>query len=142
MDSVDQQLLSLLRANARASIAALAKALDVSRGTVTNRLARLEKLGVVVGYTVRFRTPAKLDEVRAWISIAVDGDKTLEIVKSLLGEPAVVSLHDTTGRWDLVAELCAASNAELSQVLARPRKIKGIGNSETSIHLATFIKPE
>src|SRR5580704_12428643 len=98
MDSVDQQLLSLLRANARASIAALAKALDVSRGTVTNRLARLEKLGVVVGYTVRFRTPAKLDEVRAWISIAVDGDKTLEIVKSLLGEPAVVSLHDTTGR--------------------------------------------
>jgi DNA-binding Lrp family transcriptional regulator len=50
----------------------------------------------------------------------------------------VSSLHDTNGRWDLLAEVHAASIAELSEVLERVRKIKGVGNTETSIHLQTF----
>jgi DNA-binding Lrp family transcriptional regulator len=142
MDSIDQQILSLLRANARTSAAALSKTLRVSRGTVANRIARLEKRGEIGGYTVRFRPDFKLNEVRAWMSIVVEGDKTREVVKSPLCEPAMVSLHDTNGRWDLLAELRAVSNAELSQVLARVRKIKGIENTETSIHLATFARLE
>ena len=48
------------------------------------------------------------------------------------------SLHDTNGRWDLLAELRAESMAELSQVLERIRLIKGIANTETNILLATF----
>ena len=40
MDSTDRQLLSLLRDNARLSVASLAKSLRVARGTVQNRLAR------------------------------------------------------------------------------------------------------
>ena len=55
MDSTDRQLLSLLRDNARMSVAAMAKALGVARGTVQNRLARLEADGVIVGYTVRLK---------------------------------------------------------------------------------------
>ena len=51
MDDTDRKLIALLRDNARASIASLAKALRVARGTVSNRLARLEKSGVIVGYT-------------------------------------------------------------------------------------------
>jgi DNA-binding Lrp family transcriptional regulator len=55
-----------------------------------------------------------------------------------LGEPAISSLHDTNGRWDLLAKLRATSIAELSAVLERVRKIKGIETTETSIHLQTF----
>ena len=47
-------------------------------------------------------------------------------------------LHDTNGRWDLLAELRASSLAELSQVLERIRLIKSISNTETSIHLKTY----
>ena len=42
MDDLDQQLIALLRADARASVATLAHKLGVSRGTVTNRIAKLE----------------------------------------------------------------------------------------------------
>jgi len=141
MDSVDHQLLGLLRVNARTSTATLAKKLGVSRGTVANRIARLEKAGVIVGYTVRLHPDSAADEIKAWINIAVEGDKTRDVVKALLGEPALISLHDTNGRWDLVGELHATSNAELSKVLERVRRIKGIETTETSIHLVTFTRP-
>lgn len=138
MDSLDRQLLALLRVDARTSVADLAKKLDVSRGTARNRIRRLEESGLIAGYTVRLRTDTQLDAIRAWMSVAVEGDKTRDVVRILLGEPAVASLHDTNGRWDLLAELRAASIAELSEVLERVRKIKGIETTETSIHLQTF----
>jgi DNA-binding Lrp family transcriptional regulator len=124
------------------STATLAKKLGVSRGTIANRLTRLEKAAVIVGYTVRLRPEARPQEIRAWVSIAVEGDRTLDVVKILLGEPALTSLHDTNGRWDLLAEVHAASIAELSEVLERIRRIKGIGTTETSIHLQTFVLGE
>jgi DNA-binding Lrp family transcriptional regulator len=138
MDATDQQLLSLLRKDARASIATLAQKLGVSRGTVTNRITRLEDAGVIVGYTVRLRPDAEPNEIHAWMSIAVEGNETRAVIASLLGEPGVASLHDTNGRWDLLAELRAANLSELSQVLERIRLVRGISNTETSIHLQTY----
>lgn len=140
MDSLDHTLLGLLRIDARMSVADLAKKLDVSRATVGNRIKRLEESGVIVGYTVRVRPDEEPQEIKAWMSIAVEGDRTPEVVKALLGDPALTSLHDTNGRWDLLAEVHAATIAELSEVLERVRKIKGVENTETSIHLQTFCR--
>lgn len=138
MDDTDQRLIALLRQDARTSVATLAARLDVSRGTVTNRITRLEDTGVIVGYTVRLRPDAQPNDIRAWMSIAVEGNTTRAVVATLLGEPGVATLHDTNGRWDLLAELRAANLAELSKVLERIRLVKGIRNTETSIHLETY----
>ncbi len=138
MDATDQQLLSLLRKDARTSVATLATRLGVSRGTVTNRVTKLEDAGIIVGYTVRLRPDSQPDDIRAWMSIAVEGNETRAVITSLLGEPGVATLHDTNGRWDLLAELRAANLAELSQVLERIRLIRGISSTETSIHLQTY----
>jgi DNA-binding Lrp family transcriptional regulator len=138
MDSTDQQLLSLLRKDARTSVATLALKLGVSRGTVTNRVTKLEDAGIIVGYTVRLRPDAQPTEISAWMSVAVEGNETRSVISSLLGEPGVATLHDTNGRWDLLAELRAANLAELSKVLERIRLIRGISSTETSIHLETY----
>jgi DNA-binding Lrp family transcriptional regulator len=138
MDSLDQQLLGFLRIDARTSIAELSKKLGVARGTVHNRIRRLEKSGLIAGYAVRLSSDNISDGIRAWMSIAIEGDRTSEIVRILLGEPAIASLHDTNGRWDLLAEIRATSIVELSAVLERVRKIKGIETTETSIHLQSF----
>jgi DNA-binding Lrp family transcriptional regulator len=138
MDETDQQLLSLLRKDARTSVATLAAKLGVSRGTVTNRIAKLEGSGTIVGYTVRLRPDAQPNEIHAWMSVAVAGNETRAVIASLLGEPGVSALHDTNGRWDLLAELRAANLSELSQVLERIRLIRGISSTETSIHLETY----
>jgi DNA-binding Lrp family transcriptional regulator len=138
MDATDRELLSLLRKNARTSVAILARKLGVSRGTVTNRITKLEDAGIIVGYTVRLRPDAQPNEIRAWMGVAVEGNETRSVIASLLGEPGVSSLHDTNGRWDLLAELRASNLSELSQVLERIRLIRGISSSETSIHLDTY----
>jgi DNA-binding Lrp family transcriptional regulator len=138
MDATDNQLIALLRKDARTSIAVLAKKLGVSRGTVSNRITKLEDGGLVVGYTVRLRPDAQPNEIKAWMGIAVEGNETRAVIGSLLGEPGVATLHDTNGRWDLLAELRAASLAELSQVLERIRLVRGISSTETSIHLDTY----
>ncbi len=138
MDVTDQQLLSLLRKDARTSVAVLARKLGVSRGTVSNRITKLEDAGIIVGYTARLRPDAQPHQIGAWMGIAVEGNETRKVIASLLGEPAVAILHDTNGRWDLLAELRAGNLSELSQALERIRLIRGISSSETSIHLQTY----
>ena len=137
MDELDQQLIARLRANARQSVAELAAALRVSRGTITNRMARLERAGIITGYTVRLRPDAAPNEIRAWTGIAVEGNQQA-VIRALLGEPGIAALHDTNGRWDLLAELRVGSLADLSATLERVRRIKGVSASETSIHLNSF----
>lgn len=138
MDETDRQLIALLRQDARSSVATLAHRLGVSRGTVTNRLRKLEDDQVIVGYTVRLRPDAEPASIRAWMGVLVEGNQTRSVIAALLGEPGVEALHDTNGRWDLLAELRADSMTDLSLVLERVRLIKGIRSTETSILLASY----
>ncbi|TXI59805.1 MAG: Lrp/AsnC family transcriptional regulator [Limnohabitans sp.] len=138
MDELDQQLIALLRQNARLQIADLAHKLGVSRGTVNNRLRKLEDNQVILGYTVRLRPEAEPERIRAWMGVLIEGNTSRQVIASLLGEPGVVTLHDTNGRWDLLAEIEAGSTRELSDVLERIRLISGIRSTETNIHLASY----
>lgn len=138
MDEIDQKLITLLRQNGRMSVADLAHKLGVSRGTVTNRMHRLEDEQVIVGYTVRLRPDAEPQGIRAWMGVLVEGNQTRRVIASLLGEPGVVALHDTNGRWDLLADLEAPTLAALSEMLERIRLISGIRSTETSLHLKTY----
>ena len=138
MDDTDRALIALLRKDARTNIATLASKLKVSRGTVTNRLRKLEDEQVIVGYSLRLRPDAEPDQIRAWMSVLIEGNQTRAVIASLLGEPGVEALHDTNGRWDLLAEIRAGNMTELSQVLERIRLVKGIANTETHILLATY----
>ena len=138
LDEIDRQLLSLLRGNARLSLAALSKKLGVSRGTVSNRMRRLEDAQIIVGYTLQLRPESEPQALRAWMGVLVEGNQAREVVAHLLGEPSIVSLHDTNGRWDLMAEIRAPSMPELSRSLERVRLIKGIPHTETSILLLSY----
>jgi DNA-binding Lrp family transcriptional regulator len=137
MDDTDRQLLSLLRDNARASVASLAKVLRVSRGTVQNRLARLEADGTITGYSVRLKPQAEGHRIRAFMTVAVEGNRTAVVLTALRGDPAVSALHTTNGRWDMVAELQADSLEAFDSVLSRIRLLEGIANTETSLLLST-----
>ncbi|MBV8741861.1 MAG: Lrp/AsnC family transcriptional regulator, partial [Sinobacteraceae bacterium] len=80
MDDVDRQLLGMLRDNARTSVAVLARKLRVARGTVQNRLQRLEASGTIVGYTVRLRPQEESQRIRALTTVAVEGSRTDEVI--------------------------------------------------------------
>lgn len=136
MDDVDQTLLRLLRENARLSLSALAAAAGVSRGTVQNRLARLQTDGTILGYTVRLRADAAAAPVQAVMLAEVTGSRLNAVVRALRGLPEIATVHTTNGRWDLVVELRAASLPDFDNALRRIRLIDGITATETSLKLS------
>jgi DNA-binding Lrp family transcriptional regulator len=138
VDDLDRQLVALLRGNARLPVAALAKSLKVARGTVQNRIARLERDGVIAGYTVRLRAPDEDRRIVALMLLAVEGNSVENVLFTLRGDPAVSALHTTNGRWDVVAELRADTLEEFDRVLGRIRRIEGVSTSETNLLLSTF----
>lgn len=137
LDDIDRQLIALLRDDARMSVVMPAKHLRVARATVQNRLTRLEKSGVIVGYTVRLKPAAEVHRIRALMSIAVEGNRATDVLKILRGHPNVATIHSTNGRWDLIAELRADSLENFDRVLGAIRLIDGIASTETSILLST-----
>ncbi|MFO1147382.1 MAG: Lrp/AsnC family transcriptional regulator [Alsobacter sp.] len=138
MDDLDRKLLSMLRRDARTSVADLAKALAVSRGTVLNRMRRLEAERVIRGYTIKLASDHRDTGIRAWVCIRIEGPQSRRVIDALLGDPAVSTLHDTNGRWDLLAEIVVPGMAELSAALDRIRMVRGVSGTETNIHLTTF----
>ena len=73
---------------------------------IARRLPRpVEADRVIQGYTVKLATDHKETGIRAWVCIRIEGQQTRRVIEALLGDPAVSSLHDTNGRWDLLAEI-------------------------------------
>lgn len=138
LDDTDRALVSLLRENARMPVAALAQALGVSRGTAQARLDRLVERGVVLGFTLRLRPDADPRRVRAITTVAVEGERTQAVVRSLRGMPEVAAIHSTNGRWDLVVELATEDLAGFDAALQRLRMVRGIANTETSLLLSSY----
>lgn len=136
LDDTDRELLALLRIDARTPVSTLAAKLKVARATVQNRMKRLERDGVIVGYTVRVKPQADAQRIRALMTIAVEGHGG-EVLRALRGHPNVTGLHSTNGRWDLVAELRADTLEAFDRALGNIRLIPGIASTETSLLLST-----
>ena len=138
MNETDNQILGLLRDNARISSTDLASKVRVSRATVQKRIEHMEASGIITGYTVRIKPSAEKNTIRAWMNIMVEGTKTSAVVKELRIDPAVHTLHTTNGKWDLLVELKTDSLESFDKTLERIRTISGIYNTETSILLSTY----
>ena len=138
LDTNDQRLLSMLRTNARASVADLAKRLGVSRATVVNRMRRLERAAVILGYTVRLSDDVDRPPVRALMSIRADSASEASVIASLRGNPQVSGVHHTTGRWDLIAEIETDSLASFNKIVGAIRQFDGVVSTETSLLLESY----
>lgn len=140
LSDLDRRLISELRRDGRAPVAALADRLGVSRATVTKRIDKLTAAGVIVGFSVRIRDPQEVGEVRAVSLIELLGRATSQVIAELRGYPEITALHTTNGSWDLVAEISCQDLREFDALLTRLRGVKGIVNSETSLLLSSVVR--
>ena len=139
LDDLDRALLSALRADAREPVASLARRLDVTRATVTSRIARLVDSGTILGFSVRVRADRDPDTIQAIALIEVEGRSTNEVIVHLRGIPEITALHTTNGGWDLVAEIRTDTLGNFDRLLGQIRSIDGVVNSETSLLLSSAL---
>ncbi|RZA22214.1 MAG: Lrp/AsnC family transcriptional regulator [Lysobacteraceae bacterium] len=133
----DELLLSLLREDARASTADIARQLGLSRTTVQNRIARLEAQGVIRGYTVRLHEDYESSRIRAHILITVQPKQMPAVVKALQAIREVRVLYSISGGYDLIALAVAASVGEMDVLTDAIGAIDGVERTTTSIILST-----
>ena len=137
LDDIDKQLLALLRQNARPSVVDLAKTLKISRATVQNRISKLEKEDIILGYTVKLKHEAEVESnaVKIVMSISAEAKDEAQVLKELQSFHEVISVYHTNGHWDLIAEVRAENLSLLGGLLVRIRAIKGIIQTETNLLL-------
>ena len=137
IDGKDKELIALLSTNSRESTANLARKLGMSRTTVTNRIERLEKRGIITGYTVQFSEDYERGQIHAHVMISSDPKSASQIVRSLRKISAVRALHAVNGVYELVAIVSAESTQHLDEVLDQIGNTKGIAKTTSSIILST-----
>jgi DNA-binding Lrp family transcriptional regulator len=137
VDAIDEKLLSALRDNARASTARLARLVGRSRTSVQSRLDRLEREGVIVGYSVRVAPEHELGAVRAHVMIKVGPKEARAVTAALKAIPQVRVLHSVSGDVDLIAVAATASVAEMDEVIDRIGARSGVARTTSSIILST-----
>lgn len=139
LDSTDTALLALLRENARTPIAELARRLQLSRTTLQSRIERLERHGVVAGYTVVVADEVEAGLVRAHVLITLAPRQSGAIEQALRKIPELRVLHSVSGPFDLIAIVAAASIGELDALIDRIGAIDGVERTTSAIVLSTRI---
>ena len=136
----DQQLLSVMRGNARASTTELAQILGVSRSTVQKRLERLETKGVIAGYTVQLSSAYLDQEIKAHVMITVSPAMTADIIKAMEKLDGVRAIYSVSGPHDLIGEVAAMSVTELDNMIDDIIAIEGVERTVSSVILSTRLK--
>lgn len=135
----DQALIMLLRENARASTAELARRLGVSRTTVQSRIERLEKRGVIAGYSVKLSPDHERSLVRAHILVTALPKLSASVEAVLRRIPEVRTLHSVSGNFDMIIVVEASSVRDLDTLIDKIGALDGVERTLSSIILSTRI---
>lgn len=137
LDDKDKELLNLLSANCRESIAALARKLKLSRSTVKDRIERLERRDVIKGYTLRLSEDFAAKQIQAQVMITSEPKLNAQIVRDLKQMQTVKALYAVNGIYDMIAMLSTDSTKSLDQTLDRIGAMEGVVKTVSSIILST-----
>ena len=135
LDDTDRSLIALLQADARLPAATLARRLGVARTTVVARLARLEREGIIVGYTVRLGADAQDAGLQVYVGITVSPRAARTVQLRLQALPELRQLCSVSGEFDFLALLRAPGTARLDALLDEIGQIEGVTRTHTSVVL-------
>jgi len=138
-DELDRRLVALLQADARTSAADLARQLGVARTTVLARIARLEKQGAIVGYTVKLARDEGAQGVEAYVGITTEPKSARLVTTRLATLPELRQLCSVSGEFDYLALLRADNTARLDTLLDEIGAFEGVLKTTTSVVLARRI---
>jgi len=137
LDEKDRLLLAALQRNARESLVGLARAVGLSRTATQERLRRLERSGVIKGYTVRIM-PEQHPGVLALVAVTFEPGRRCEhVLPRLSGLPEIVACHSLAGPIDLMLTVSCDSNATLDRIRATVASTPGVATALTHVVLST-----
>jgi DNA-binding Lrp family transcriptional regulator len=139
MDEVDEKIVALLRQDARRSYLDIGRHVHLSAPAVKRRVDRLERAGVILGYTAIIDPRAFGWHAEAFVDLYCEGTITGEAIKrGVEREPGVVSAHTVAGEASALLHVQAQDTPRLEQVLERIRAVPGVTRTVTEVVLSTL----
>jgi DNA-binding Lrp family transcriptional regulator len=141
MDQTDRRIVALLREDARRSFSDIGRHVHLSAPAVKRRVDRLERDGVVLGYTAVVDPRAFGWHTEAFVDLYCEGNMPGDAIKrAVSGEPGVVSAHTVAGEASALLHVRAADTPDLEGALERIRATEGITRTVTEVVLSTLVQ--
>jgi DNA-binding Lrp family transcriptional regulator len=132
MDSLDRDILDILRRDARTPYTEIASAVETSEGTVRNRVERLIDDGVIERFTISTHT----GNVKAMVEIGVAVDVDTTEVSSRMAEWNEVDfVWQVSGEADIVLVVDAADTRRVNDLITKARNLDDVMSTKTRLIL-------
>ena len=141
LDSLDEQILSLIANNARIPFLEVARECNVSGAAIHQRIQKLVNMGVIKGSEFVL-DPEKVGyETCAYVGIYLKDPSTFDsVLNALKAIPEVVECHFATGKYDMFIKLYARNNHHLLSIIHDQLQPLGLSRTETLISFNEAIK--
>ncbi len=141
MDSVDRSIVALLRENARRSFQDIGHHVHLSAPAVKRRVDRLERDGVLLGYTAVVAPEAFGWHAEAFVDLYCEGNMAAGAIRRAVErEGGVVSAHTVAGEASALLHVMARDTKDLELALERIRATEGVTRTVTEVVLSTLFQ--
>lgn len=141
MDPIDRKIVALMQENARRSYQDIGRHVHLTAPAVKRRVDRLERDGVILGYTAIIDPPVFGWHAQAFVDLYCEGQVSGEAIRRAVErEPRVVSAHTVAGEASALLHVMAEDTKDLEQVLERIRAGDGITRTVTEVVLSTLFR--
>mgnify|MGYP002640343460 FL=1 len=137
LDKVDRAIIEELERDSRTSQRKLASKIGVAQGTITNRMQRLEKDGVIKGYGVKLDAESVGWGMTIMAGLRIEKGRMIEVQEKISSDPRVFTVYDTTGEWDSMVLARVKDRSDLDDLTKSVFTLEGVVRSFTNVVLNT-----
>ncbi len=137
LDATDRALLAALLEDARISQRGLAKRVGVAQGTITNRLRRLEEMGIIKGYTVLLDAESIGWTMTVITGLRIQKGSMIDVQQQIAADPRVFAVYDVTGDYYSMVLARVQGRRDLDDLTKTVFTLKGVQRSFTQVVLNT-----
>ena len=137
LDATDRDLLAALLEDARISQRGLAKRVGVAQGTITNRLRRLEGMGVIKGYTVLLDAESIGWTMTVITGLTIQKGSMIDVQQQIAADPRVFAVYDVTGDYDSMVLARVRGRKDLDDLTSTVFTLQGVQRAFTQVVLNT-----
>lgn len=138
VDEIDLKILEFLQSNARMKRNELAEKIGLSLPSVTDRMNKLEELGVIEKFITKLNHKLLGKDITAFIFVASDSSTHYkDFIHNALTSPEVLECHSVTGDGSHILKIRTENASSLEKFLAKIQSWKGVRSTRTSIVLSS-----
>ena len=138
MDSLDYQILNILKKNARQKASDISKEIHLSVSTVIERIRKLESAGIIESYTVITNEHKIGNDLTALMEVSLDHPRFNDsFMEKVMEHPNIISCYYLTGEFDYMIKISCQSSEHLEQIHKWIKDLNGVRSTKTHFVLRT-----